>query len=909
MSQYGQETQRMRVPAQLLKAVAAVFVLAMAAHSAGLIYYNRHSFPTATIGATYAPPNGRGAMPITQVVAQGPAERAGLRAGDRIRTVNGQPLVTAYPLWNAIDRGRPGDTVALVVLQPNGSEVHDAALQLEAPVIPFDTAAAPITAVRLAALNILSFYPVPFLIVVAIVLTQRYHDRHAWLLAVLFASFSAGTRPLDLEPVIHPLLRTPLITYSLFWALVPQGALYCFFATFPERTPLDRRLPWLKVVLLGVPIVAGAVLATVTLFSVETPAYLRPGGLRAPALTWVIFAIGVHSVMGYGLGLGSLAWNAFRGRPETKRRTRVMLWGTAGGILPVVILGSISAGAGIEYIEFPFWVWVGSLMALFLLPLSFAYAVVKHQVMEIPVLLRRSARYVAVRHAIITVGVVIGVALTFAFAAIFSRVFPDDPRTGVSEMELRVLSGVAGALFGVLTAVATRKGLSRITRRVDRSFFREEYDARQLLQDLARRTRGVSDRQQLAELLEQSLGDALHPSSILVLLRTEAGRLEPIVARDRSDGPSVDAAEIERAADIRSGVVTIRPGELPAPLASLADVHPELLAAMQGHDEQLEGLIVLGSRLSDEPYSREDRELVASVAAQAGIALQSLRLARVIADRIEAERRAVHELEIAREVQAKLLPQHAPALASLDYAGICIQARQVGGDYYDFLNLGPDRLGLVLADISGKGISAALLMASLQASLRSHYNWTPADLPRILRAVNRTFFDSTETSRYATLFVGLYDEGAARLRYANCGHPPPVLLGADGSVQHLNPTAGVIGLFEEWKCDIREIELGRGETLVLFSDGVVEAFDAHGNEFGEERLVDLLRAGTASGLPADLLVQSVVTDVQRHSGPEPSDDFTLIVVRGLGVPASHGTSADREHGFSRTRSAPSSSFY
>ena len=888
----------MRVPAELLKAVAAVFVLAMTAHSAGIIYYNRHSFPTATIGATYAPPNGRGEMPITQVVAQGPAERAGLRAGDRIRTVNGQPLVTAYPLWNAIDRGRPGDTVALAVLQPNGSEVHDAALQLEAPVIPFDTAVAPITAVRLAALNILSFYPVPFLIVVAIVLTQRYHDRHAWLLAVLFASFSAGTRPLDLEPVIHPLLRKPLIAYSLFWAFVPQGALYCFFATFPERTPLDRRLPWLKVVLLGVPIVVGTVLATVTLFSAETPAYLRPGGLRPPALTWVTFAIGVHSVVGYGLGLGSLAWNAFRGRPETKRRTRVMLWGTAGAILPVVILGSISAGAGIEFIEFPFWVWVGSLMALFLLPLSFAYAVVKHQVMEIPVLLRRSARYLVVRHAIITVGVVIGFALTFAFAAIFSRVFPDDPRTGVSEMELRVLSGVAGALFGVLTAVATRKGLSRITRRVDRSFFREEYDARQLLQDLARRTRGVSDRQQLAELLERSLGDALHPSTILVLLRTEAGRLEPVVAPDRSDGPSVDATEIERAADIRSGVVTIRSGELPAPLASLAAVHPELLAAMQGHDEQLEGLIVLGTRLSDEPYGREDRELVASVAAQAGIALQSLRLARVIADRIEAERRAVHELEIAREVQAKLLPQHLPALASLDYAGICIQARQVGGDYYDFLKLGPDRLGLVLADISGKGISAALLMASLQASLRSHYNWTPEDLPQILRAVNRTFFDSTETSRYATLFVGIYDEGTARLRYANCGHPPPVLLGADGSVQHLNPTAGVIGLFEDWKCDIREIELGRGDMLVLFSDGVVEAFDAHGNEFGEERLVNLLRAGIASRLPADLLVQSVVTAVQRHSGPEPSDDFTLIVVRGLGVPASQGTSADREHVFS-----------
>jgi phosphoserine phosphatase RsbU/P len=106
---------------------------------------------------------------------------------------------------------------------------------------------------------------------------------------------------------------------------------------------------------------------------------------------------------------------------------------------------------------------------------------------------------------------------------------------------------------------------------------------------------------------------------------------------------------------------------------------------------------------------------------------------------------AGRELEIAREVQSKLLPQRAPVLESLDYAGVCIQARLVGGDYYDFLYLGPGRLGLVLADISGKGISAALLMASLQASLRSHYAQAPDDLPRVLRAVNQTFFESTAT--------------------------------------------------------------------------------------------------------------------------------------------------------------------
>jgi sigma-B regulation protein RsbU (phosphoserine phosphatase) len=880
-----------------LKACAVVFLLVMSAYGAAAIYYNRHDFPNATIGATSVPTAGEAAMRIEQVAERGPAERAGLRRGDLVRAVNGQPLLTAYPYWDSIDRGTPGATVTLAVERPGEPDVRRVRIELEAPPAMTDIAGAPITPARLAALHVLSFYPIPFIIVTAVVLLQRSHDSHAWLLAVLLASFSAGMRPIDLEPIIHPALRKPLIAYCLLWSLVPQGALYYFFASFPEPTPLDRRVPWLKVVLLALPFLIGASLALVTLLSPETPFYLRPRGLAPTSQAWVDFSIGMYSVAGYGLGLGSLAWNAFRGRPETRRRTRMMLWGTAGAVLPITILGSCAVIHGMQLTDFPFWVWVGAILAIFLLPLSFAYAVVKHRVMEIPVLLRRSARYVVVHRAIVSVGIVVGIVLTFAFAALFSRVLPEGSHPAVvagsavtiglveshgymTETERRALSGVAGAIFGVLITLATRKGVNKVTQRLDRAFFREAYDARQLLHEVARRTRSAVDRRQLAELLEQSLEDALHPSTILVLLRTRTDRLEPIDAPPESDLLSMDAAAVEREPGIRSGVTVVKPGELPSSLAPLAVTQPDLLAPMQGHDERLEGLLVLGPRLSDEPYGREDRELVASVAGQAGIALQNLRLAGVIAERMEAERRAEHELEIAREVQAKLLPQRAPVFESLDYAGICIQARQVGGDYYDFFYLGPGRLGLVLADVSGKGISAALLMASLQASLRSHYAWAPEDLPRILHAVNRTFFESTETSRYATLFFGIYDEASALLRYANCGHLPPVLLGADGSLQRLTSTAPVIGLFEDWRCEIREVQLERGDTLAIFSDGVVEALDVSDEEFGEERLVDLLRQHKS--LSADLIVKTVVDEVQRHSGPTPSDDFTLIVARGQG---------------------------
>jgi hypothetical protein len=147
------------------------------------------------------------------VTAGGPAERAGLRTGDRITRVNGQPLTTVYPFWDTIDRGKPGDSVSLEVRQADNPATRHVTIALAPPVVPPELG--PLTFARIAALNVLSFYPIPFLIIVAVVLSQRYHDRHAWMLAALFAGFTTGTRTLELEPIIHPALRTPLIAYSL----------------------------------------------------------------------------------------------------------------------------------------------------------------------------------------------------------------------------------------------------------------------------------------------------------------------------------------------------------------------------------------------------------------------------------------------------------------------------------------------------------------------------------------------------------------------------------------------------------------------------------------------------------------------------------------------------------------------
>ena len=250
---------------------------------------------------------------------------------------------------------------------------------------------------------------------------------------------------------------------------------------------------------------------------------------------------------------------------------------------------------------------------------------------------------------------------------------------------------------------------------------------------------------------------------------------------------------------------------------------------------------------------------------------------RATAEKEEAERRAHHELEIARRVQARLFPQSLPPSRTLDYAGSCIQAREVGGDYFDFLSLGQERLGLVVGDIAGKGIAAALLMANLQANLRSQCATALEELSGFLRAVNQLFHENTVESAYATLFFAEYDDRERRLRYANCGHLPGLILRRDDSVERLPATAYVLGLFPEWDCEIGERRLDPGDVLALYTDGITETFDAAEQEFGEERLVASLRRHRA--LAPEALVGSVVDDVRRFGPHEQSDDVTLIVAK------------------------------
>src|SRR5262249_20830265 len=247
----------------------------------------------------------------------------------------------------------------------------------------------------------------------------------------------------------------------------------------------------------------------------------------------------------------------------------------------------------------------------------------------------------------------------------------------------------------------------------------------------------------------------------------------------------------------------------------------QLLLPLPGREELL-GIMALGPKLSEEPYSPTDLQLLQSVANQTGFALDNSRLIATLAAEAAQRERLNREMEIAREVQERLFPQEIPAVAGVECAGKCRSALAVGGDYYDFIALPGGKLGIAIGDISGKGISAALLMASLRASLRGQTRAPNSGLAGLMNNVNQLVYEASASNRYATFFYGQYDRATRRLDYVNAGHNPPVVLrGTD--VLRLQATGPVVGLLADAAYEQACCQMLAGDIFLAFTDGMSEA--------------------------------------------------------------------------------------
>ncbi len=759
-------------------------------------------------------------------------------------------------------------------------------------------------------------------------------DSKAFLASMLLFCFAGAAWGSGSYAAFPPGLRE--LGLAVYVALFSSWSylFFRFFLLFPVASPLDRTAPWLKGVLAIFPLLFtfwNANWAYTEAVSARGYADLMAsGGGVDKTLDMIFLAL-------FAMGFLSLILNLARASSRTDRRRLALLLAGAVGIVPLLTLYFCKAVLWAPPV--PEWLYFVTAVGLGLFPVVFAFAVVKHRVFGIRLILHSGLQF-----ALMSKGF-----LFLEGALIFLAIFyASDPLLG------KLLHGASAGTVALVTALVTmgavlavRRINRRVMREIERLFFREAYDGRQVLMDLGKAVgRLATDPQAILALVTAKVLDSLHPCQAAVFIKgADVARL-PLQGESRTGaltrlaeghpedylclcwqaGPGLnanetlspfgavafrgDSATVKQMEDLAQGEPRTLDVDLDdawswtsalrrahhndsqpqIELALLARYRVRLLVPLLA-GTKLMGFISLSEKQSEEPYSSEDKELLLTVGQQVALSLQHGEFLKQEAEELNLRK----ELEIAQRVQERLFPQALPSVPGLLYAGACKPARGVGGDYYDFIDLEPGHLGMALGDVTGKGISAALLMASLQAMLRIHSEAHRDDPERLTSDINRHMCRAMEAERFASFFYGVFDSSTRSLTYVNAGHNPPMLFrpgyarrhsvgaqaatwesGAPCEIIRLNPTGMVLGVLGDAVYRRETIALEPGDLLVVFTDGVTEAVNAGGDQYGEEALGAMVTS-VLDRSPAAIL-DAIVEDVRRHAGEAPqADDITLIV--------------------------------
>ncbi len=782
---------------------------------------------------------------FVSVIRPGSPADGVLRIGDEIVSVDGQGVAQGFEARAHFAYRTPGPYRLLIRRDGQPRE-----LRLET--VPYGLSYATFFALGFPAVQAL------FLLAGTIVFVLRPLETAPRLLAACFVLFSLGSNlllPLETLPAWQAkLLLIGQCVGAFFWPVFLH-----LFLVFPEPSPLLRRWPGLKRWVYLPAFTLPAALAVGAALSWDNPAagaaFFAESSPFASLLQGMIV---VYSVA----GLVSLVLGYHEAKPASRRRLRLLVAGSVAGFLPLLVLMVVSLVSDIR--AFGLWasrlLLVWTIVSLPLVPLSFAYAIVKHQVVPLGVLLRRSLRYLLVARGFLILEIVeVALVLAFLLGGPPARWLESLP---LPAAVLFTLAVIGLALLALVVAHRT------VMPRIDRRFFRGSYDTQRILADIgnvAREARGV---EQVLEVALDRVTDAVHPESAGVFLRDETTGHYVLATGEEKGSAALraDSAVAQRLRRSPSPIDAERDGIL-LPIVTKGD---------------LLGILSLGPRLGDLPYDREDRALLNAVGWQMAYAVENARLVRRMVD----EARLRREIELAGDVQRRLFPERPPETRRLELAGLCHPAQGIGGDYYDFLATGDGRVGIAVADVAGKGISAALLMSIVQASLRSQYGGVP--LPELVASMNRLLYRSTARNAFASFFVAQFDELSGRLAYVNAGHNPPLLVrpnGAAASVRLLQTGGLVIGALADVAYEVEAVELRPGDLIVAYTDGVTEAFDPEEQEFGEDRLQEVVLA--AAHLPVGVVADRIVEAVRMFVREAPQhDDITLVVARVRGEESS-----------------------
>jgi sigma-B regulation protein RsbU (phosphoserine phosphatase) len=800
------------------------------------------------------------------------AARAGLHPGDRLLSIDGKPIDNERDLFeDVMIRHKPGDLLS-VTEQPKGQTT------LRTLRIPIPRARMLLFGMALTiGLTLVTLLCVLIAVYVAL---RRPEDKRALFAFSLIVSLAQVVTIVDWYRFPEQLWAFALgwkIACVLTWSV----AIAAFGLYFPERFEWDKKRPLLKWIYFG-PLITVNLLI---LFAFTLPVYsfrdfARIEKVATPLQSSVPILIAISIALFFAC-IGVKHGKA--GTPDAKRRLRLLEYGAAVGLGPIGLLLLYEALTARTDSSVPEALLITICVLFVAFPITLAYTVVTERAMHLSVVIRQGVRYALARGGLRVV--------IFAVSALFFwrlSVFLWSARLS----ELERIAVLLACIVAVTFVIQRLRG--HLFQAIDRKFFREHYESEAVLSDLSEHVRTIRDEKQLFETVARCVSDAMHISHSCVLVNN-GGRLRPVYAAGLA---ILDATELQESA---TTVDMVANSKLPAPiyfdradnwvhsapqyeLATLKALGAQLLLPLKSKDKIL-GLLCLGPKLSEEPFSRTDINLLRSVALQTGLALENSQLTAAVAQEVAQRERLNREIEIAREVQERLFPQKLPVVAGIDYCGACRPALGVGGDYYDFLKLPDGDLGVAIGDVSGKGIAAALLMASLQASLRSQVLTGTTDLAHLMSIVNRLVFEATPSNRYATFFYGQYSRETRTFRYVNAGHNPPFVLRktSDATLRVIRLDTGglVVGLFEEAPYQQGSLPLEPGDVFVGFTDGISEAMNEAEEEWGEDHLIPAVTAHVDK--PAADMIPHLMADADRFvDGAPQHDDMTLVVVKMQG---------------------------
>jgi len=805
------------------------------------------------------------------------ALEAGIRRGDRLVSVEGRAYTGRSVIDDVLVGKQIGDPLTVTINRSDKEESATETITFPIGVSQDDEAGLSTAGKWLFVIMLTMVMPIFCLIVGFWVTALRPRDPLAWLLLGLLLSFAqvpTGFDPLAWKGVFRDIAIAYHTGIRTMWAVF----MLLFGIYFPERLGLDRRWPWAKWIFVT-PLTIFAI-AGVTSEIVESRNFEAARGLNKQLNRWGL-AAAVLQMIATGLFFTFIGMKVGKATsPDAKRRLRMLLVGSQVSLSPIFVLVIITLVQGKSPLEgIPYWLILPALLILFLFPLTLAHVIVVQRAMDVGVVIRQGVRYAFAKGGVLVLSFLI-------FNAIVFLMIWEIKKATTSPIEISIILFVGISLIFVIGRLG--RWLIRWT---DRYFFREAVNTEQVLTDLSENVRTMVETKPLIETVAQTISQSLHVPRVAFLL-SEDGFYRPAHALGYPAAPSVvfpsNAQTVERLKRRKQPITVYlddKDGWVERTMSGderelLEALDTELLLPLSVKDE-LSGFISLGPKQSEAPYSATDIKLLQSVATQTGLALENSHLTAAIASEIAQRERLNREVEIAREVQQRLFPQKLPPIIGLDYCGACRPALGVGGDYYDFLLLPNDVFGIAIGDVSGKGIAAALLMASLQASLRGQAIRGTSDLAEMIQNVNRLVYDASPENRYATFFYSQYEPAARRLTYVNAGHNAPMVLRKENeawSIIRLEAGGAVVGLLPSFPYSQAVVELQPGDMLLAFTDGISEAMNPDDEEWGEDRLIET--AKMSEGLSAADTISLIVDAADRFvNGAEQHDDMTLMVVR------------------------------